>query len=128
MMIGDILYIIEKGISMALKRYFLKTKKVYTRRQNTIFSVVHLSSQNSGTSPTLGPATTINRKIYYMRHTTSERPKEGNLFVEKKKGGCPALVFAQNGVEKNHGKLGRAMLFTPPTVSRAFANVPWQRK
>ena len=85
-MIGDILYIIGKGISIALKRFFLKTKKVDTRRQTTNFSIVHLSSQNSVTSPTLGPATTIKREIFDMRHT-SERPKESDLLVEKKKGG-----------------------------------------
>ena len=84
---SDILYIIGKGISIALTRFFLKTKKVDTRRQNTNFSIAHLSSQNSVTSPTLGPATTIKREIYDMRHTTSERPKESDLLVEKKKGG-----------------------------------------
>ena len=87
LMISDILYIIGKGISIALKWFFLKTKKVDTPRQNTNFSIVHLSSQNSVTSPTLGPATTIKREIYNMRHTTSERPKESDLLVEKKKGG-----------------------------------------
>ena len=85
-MIGDILYIIGKGIPIAMKLFFLKTKKVDTRRQNTNFSI-HLSSQNSVTSSTLGPATTIKREIYNMRHTTSERPKESDLLVEKKKGG-----------------------------------------
>ena len=86
-MIGDILYIIGKGISIALKPYFLKTKKVDTRRQNTNFSIVHLYIQNSVTSPTLSPATTIKREIYDVRRTTSESPKESDLLVEKKKGG-----------------------------------------
>ena len=128
LMIGDILYIVAKGISIALILYFLKTKKVDTRTQNTSFSVVHLSSQHNVTSPTLGPATAIKRKICNMSHTSSERPKESDVLVEKKKGGrFVRLVFAQNGVEKNH-KISGAMLFTPPTFSRAFANVPWQRK
>ena len=86
-MTGDILYIIGKGIPIAMKIFFLKTKKVDTRRQNTNFSIVHLSSQNSVTLSTLGPATTIKREIYNMRHTTRERPKESDLLVEKKKGG-----------------------------------------
>ena len=51
-----------KGIPIALKRFFLKTKNVDTRRQNTIFSIVQLSSDSSLTSPTLEPATTI--KMY----------------------------------------------------------------
>ena len=55
LMIGNILYIIGKGISLAIKPYFLKSKKVDTRRQNTNFSIVHLSSKHSVTSPTLGP-------------------------------------------------------------------------
>ena len=87
LMIGNILYIIGKGISIAIKPYFLKTKKVDTRRQNTNFSIVHLSSKHSVTSPTLGPATTIKREIYNMRPITSERSKESDLLVEKKKGG-----------------------------------------
>ena len=86
-MIGNILYIIGKGITIAIKPYFLKTKKVDTRRQNTNFSIVHLSSKHSVTSPTLGPATTIKREIYNMRPTTSKRSKESDLSVEKKKGG-----------------------------------------
>ena len=94
-MISDIMYIIEKGISIALIQYFLKTKKVDTRRQNTNFSIVHLSSQNSVTMPILSPPTTIEREIYNMRHTTSERPKESDLLVEKKKGGCPARFRAK---------------------------------
>ena len=70
-----------KGISIALIRCFLKTKTVDTRLQNTNFSIVHLSSQHSVTSLTLGPATTIKREIYNMRHTTSERPKESDILV-----------------------------------------------
>ena len=55
LMIGNILYIIGKGISIAIKPYFLKTKKVDTRRQNTNFSIVHLSSKHSVTSPIWAP-------------------------------------------------------------------------
>ena len=95
LMISDILYIIGKGISIAFKQYFLKTKNVDTRRQNTNFSIVHLSSQHSVTTPTLSPATTIKREIYNMRHTTIERPKESDILVEKKKGGCPARFRAK---------------------------------
>ena len=94
-MIGDILYIIGKGISKALKRYFLKTKNEDTRRLNTNFSIVHFSSENSVTTPTLDPATPIQMEIYNMRHTTSERPKESDLLGEKKKGGYPARFRAK---------------------------------
>ena len=76
-----------KGNFHSFETIFPQDQKVYTRRQNTNFSIVHLSSQHSATSPTLGPATTIKREIYYMRHTTSERPQESDLLVEKKKGG-----------------------------------------
>ena len=37
-------YIAYNGISIAFKQLFLKTKNVDTRRQNTNFSIVHLSS------------------------------------------------------------------------------------
>ena len=41
------------------------------------------------------PLTTIRSEIYNMRHSTKERPKESNLLVEKKKGGCPARFRAK---------------------------------
>ena len=104
-----------------------ETKNVDTLLQNTNFSIVHLSSQHSATMPTLSPVTTIKRETYNMRHTTSERPKKAT-FKWKRKREVVQLVFAQNGVEKNYGKFGRAMLFTPPTCSRAFWYIPWQRK
>ena len=120
LMIGDIFYIIGKGISIALKRYFLKTKKVDTRQQNTNFSIVHLSSQHSITTPTLGPATTINREIYNMRHTTSERPKESDLLEEKKNGGCPARFRTKWRWKKSQKTLACNAFYTAHLFLRFF--------
>ena len=104
-----------KGNFRSFKTIFPQDQK--SRNRN--FSIVHLSSQHSVTSPTLGPSTTIKREIYYIRHTASKRPKESDLFA-----------FSRKMHRKNHGKLRHAMLFTSPNFPRAFSNynVPWQRK
>ena len=120
LMISDILYIIGKGISTAFKQYFLKTKNVETLRQNTNFSIVHLSSQHSVNMPTLSPATTIKREIYNMRHTTSERPKESDLLAEKKKGGCPARFRAKWRWKKLRKIRARNAFYTAHLFPRIF--------
>ena len=86
-MIGNIFYIIGKGISIAIKPYFLKTKKVDTRRQNTNFSIFIYQANTALPRRLWAPLPSIKREIYNMRPTTSERSKESDHLVEKKKGG-----------------------------------------
>ena len=55
LIIGDISYIIGKGISIAIKPYFLKTKKVDTRRQNTNFFYCSFIKQTQRYLADFGP-------------------------------------------------------------------------
>ena len=105
----------RKGISIALKRFFLKTKKEYTRRQNMNFSIVHLSSQNSVTSPTFGPATTIKREIYNMTTYYKRKTKRKRPFSGKEKGGLTGSrshKIALKKIMENSG--AQCFLHRPP--------------
>ena len=88
LMISDILYIIGKGICIALKWFFLKTKKVDTPRQNTELFLLFICQAKTALPGRLwAPLPQLKGKSIIWDILQEKDQKKATFLVEKKKEG-----------------------------------------